>query len=125
MSFLDAANYWSAAHLVDCFLFTVALGSLNINLSPLASGGIVFGGGLSWELMADGAFRINDRRGGDYYDVAWDLAGSALGVALLHFTREYHQHPPPNYYEFGRSPFDRYRPKPSLTEYLRNEKAPH
>jgi len=90
MAFLDAFNYWSVLHLLGSFVFTVTLGSLNLPLGPISSGSIVLGMGAGWEMVADQALRLNDKRGGDYYDVAWDLAGCALGAALLEASDKYH-----------------------------------
>lgn len=106
MAFLDAFNSWSVLHLLGSFIFTLTVGSLNLPLSPMGSGSVVLSLGTGWELVADQALRLNDKRGGDYYDVAWDFAGCALGTALLEVSRNYHEHHAPRDFGFkwARSP---------------------
>jgi hypothetical protein len=88
MSFIDPFNSWSLVHFAGSLLLTLTLGSLNIHMTPFFSGGLVFGSGMGWELVADGRFR-NDPRGGDYYDLMWDLGGVALGTTLVQSTSKY------------------------------------
>ncbi len=89
MSFMDAVNYWSALHLAGSFILTVTLGSLNIAVGPTMSGGVILSLGIGWEVIVDQELKLNDARGGDYYDVCWDLAGCALGTAFLKATEDY------------------------------------
>ena len=84
MTFLDAFNGWSALHLLGSFILTATLGT--INLGPFQAGLIGFGLGASWEIMADQELRLNDTRGGDYYDLLWDFAGCAAGTLVLNMT---------------------------------------
>jgi hypothetical protein len=88
MHFIDPFNSWSLVHFTGSLLLTMTIGSLNIQISPFVSGGMVLGSGLGWELVADGRFR-NDPRGGDYYDLMWDLGGTLLGSAILQTTHHY------------------------------------
>jgi len=94
MTFLDAFNGWSALHLLGSFILTATLGTAG--LGPLQVGLISFGLGASWEIVADQELRLNDPRGGDYYDLLWDFAGCAAGVLALELSA------------------DTYRPSPSL-----------
>jgi hypothetical protein len=88
MTFLDAFNGWSALHLLGSFILTTTLGTTS--LGPLQVGLISFGVGAGWEVMADQTLRVNDERGGDYYDILWDLAGCAAGVAALGLSGKWH-----------------------------------
>ncbi|RJP78891.1 MAG: hypothetical protein C4524_05960 [Candidatus Zixiibacteriota bacterium] len=100
MAFMDPFNYWSALHLIGSFVLTLTLGSLDLPVSPAGSGLLVFGAGAAWEAVADGALLVNDPRGGDLYDLAWDLAGCAAGWALLEAGRDYRQSLRPRNYGF-------------------------
>jgi len=86
MTFLDAFNGWSALHLLGSFILTTALGTTS--LGPLQVGIIGFGLGASWEVVADQELRLNDPRGGDYYDLLWDFAGCAAGVLALELSAD-------------------------------------
>ena len=88
MTFLDVFNGWSALHVLGSFILTTTLGTLN--LGPLQVGLISFSVGAGWEVMADQTLRINDKRGGDYYDLLWDLAGCMAGVAALGLSGKWH-----------------------------------
>lgn len=77
-------------HFAGSLILTLTFGSLNIPISPITAGGITFGCGVGWELVADQRFR-DDPRGGDYYDLMWDLGGTVLGTALLNYSDQYHQ----------------------------------
>lgn len=89
MEFMDAYNSWSLTHLLGSFLLTLTLGYIQPQIDPLMSGAIVIGAGAGWEVIVDQSLRWNDPRGGDYYDLMWDIAGSALGVAILEATKRY------------------------------------
>ena len=88
MTFLDVFNGWSALHLLGSFILTTTLGTTS--LGPLQVGLISFGLGAGWEVVMDQELRINDQRGGDYYDILWDLAGCAAGVAALGLSGKWH-----------------------------------
>lgn len=87
MEFMDAYNSWSLTHFLGSFLLTLTLGYIQPQIDPLMSGAIVIGAGVGWEVVIDQSLRWNDPRGGDYYDLMWDVAGSALGVAILEATK--------------------------------------
>ncbi|MFH1861513.1 MAG: hypothetical protein ABH878_01770 [bacterium] len=89
MHFLDAFNYWSLLHCIGSCVMTITIGTVNVNVSPAASGLMVMGLGTSWEVVADETLRWNDIRGGDYYDLIWDFAGCAVGVLVLSSARQY------------------------------------
>ena len=84
MTFLDAFNGWSALHLLGSFILTTTLGTTS--LGPIQVSLISFGLGTTWEIVADQELRINDPRGGDYYDLIWDFAGCAAGALVLSIT---------------------------------------
>ena len=89
MEFQTAFDYWSIMHCLGSFVLTLALGTLNFNLQPVPVGGFVFVMGASWELVIDEELRLNDVRGGDYYDMAWDFAGAAAGIAVLNAAHKH------------------------------------
>lgn len=84
VEFLDPLNAYSMVHAWGGFLLTLALGCPLIGLSPYESGTVSLAAGISWEITdATAAFPWNDPRGGDFYDLLWDAAGSAAAVLLI------------------------------------------
>ena len=92
MTFLDAFNGWSALHLLGSFILTTTLGTTS--LGPIQVGLISFGLGAGWEILADQELRLNDPRGGDYYDLLWDFAGCAAGALALELTADTYRSDP-------------------------------
>lgn len=88
VEFIDTYNYWSVMRLMGSFLMTMTLGYVAPQFNPLKAGCFVLSGGVGWEVVVDQTFRWNDRRGGDFYDVLWDLTGCALDTAVLMSTEK-------------------------------------
>jgi hypothetical protein len=99
MEFIEPFTQWSLIHFAGSFIITLTLGSLGLNISPLTSGGIVLGCGVGWEVLADQRFH-HDPRGGDYYDLMWDLGGCLAGTAMLEYAEKYRRRHKPSPAEF-------------------------
>jgi len=82
MKLLDPFNKWSIIHGSGCMFLTLIL-SYHVGINKWIAAGLVLLVAVLWELIADDVLRWNDPRGGDYYDILWDLAGCLAAVLML------------------------------------------
>lgn len=81
MAWRDKCNAWSWVHLFGSFTLVTILTGFRIPI--LLSCMIVFVLGIIWEYLIDGYLIFGDKRGGDFFDLIFDLVGCLSALFIL------------------------------------------